>query len=60
MKSYYTIEDLFASAWQDAIYAVGEVLGKSPFYIMRDWVEIEEVARKLGVRFNENGEIIRG
>lgn len=57
MKTY-SIEDLYATAWQDAIYAVGEVLGKSRFYIMRDWVEIEEVARKLNVRFNADGEIV--
>ena len=58
MKDYYTIEELHAEAWQDAIYAVGEAIGKSPFYIMRDCFEIEEVARKLKIRFNENGEII--
>lgn len=59
MKNSYTIEELYGEAWTDAIYAVGEVIGKRPFYIMRDWEDIEEVAVKLGVRFNENGEIVK-
>ena len=55
----YTIEELCGQAWNDAIQYVGEALGLSPLDSIRKWPDIEDVAIKLGVKFNENGEIIR-
>ena len=59
MKNSYTIEELYGEAWNDAIQYVGEALGLSPLDCIRKWPDIEDVAIKLGVKFNENGEIIR-
>lgn len=59
----FTINDLYASAWESAIDEVASVLnGKIDglhLFRTRDWVVIEQVAESLNIRFTVNGEIIR-
>lgn len=58
----YTIESdaICASAWDNAIEnvakCVNEVLGLN--ISTREWQKLEELANKLNIRFDENGEIV--
>lgn len=59
MKNTYAIDELYGEAWNSAIEYVGRVIGMDALDIMRKWTDIEDIAVKLGVRFDANGEIIR-
>ena len=55
----YTIEQLYGAAWEAAIGNVGEAIGMTRFdAVCRKWVDVEDTARRLKVRFDLNGEII--
>lgn len=63
MKTY-TMNDwqIQGSAYNEALKEVAEVINEAMgtnFFYRRDWVALEEVATRLGVRFNEDGEIVR-
>lgn len=53
MKTY-SINDLYAGAWQTAIAAVAAVLGLSAD---NDWRTVEDIAQRLNIRFDINGVI---
>lgn len=58
----FTIDDMYAGAWNEAIEEIvniiNEELGQEVCSI-QEWTPIENIASRLGVRFNENGEILR-
>ena len=55
----YTIGMLHGYAWECAIVNVGKILGKADREsAMNSWYKICGIAAKLGVKFDENGEII--
>lgn len=54
----FTINDLYASAWQNAVTTVAKILGRSTDKEAW-WIEIEDLCETLGLRFDENGNIIR-
>lgn len=61
MKTY-DITELYGEPWTTAIISVidafNSTMGALYFY-SRDMWAVEELAHKLGIRFNGNGEIIR-
>jgi hypothetical protein len=55
------IDDLYASAWQEAIENVAKVINKrlhTNYSLREDWMILEEIAMDFGIRFDENGGII--
>ena len=59
MEKTYTIEMLCGYAWECAIVNVGKVIGKAnEKSALNSWNEISEIASKLGVKFDANGEIV--
>lgn len=49
-------------AYNEAIREVAEVLNEelgTNLFCARDWARLEAIALKLGVTFNENGEIVK-
>lgn len=58
----YKIDELYASAWQHALDEVAEVVNMNTglkLFEARDWNALENIALKLGVDFDANGEIVR-
>lgn len=64
MKTY-TIEELYGREWQEAIINVGEIIDGDEFNPIGylgcggRWVEIEQMCKKLGIRFTDEGEIVK-
>lgn len=60
--SKHEIDDLIGTAYNDAIENVIAVInrkaGREVFFSPRDKFAIEDIAQALGVRFDENGEIV--
>ena len=58
----YEIEDLYAEAYNSAIInvisAMNDKMGTHYFYA-RDWAAVHELIAVLGIKFDENGEILR-
>lgn len=57
-----TIEFMFASAYENALTNVADEINKqmgTNFSYVRDWASLDIIAGKLGVRFDDNGEIIK-
>lgn len=54
----YTINEIYASAWENAIKNVGAVLHMNEKESMDKWSFVQEAATKLNIRFDLNGEII--
>ena len=53
------INDLCGMAWQSAVENVGKILGISYSEIWKDYgMRVAEIANKLHVTFDENGEIL--
>ena len=65
MRKAYDIEAMYASAWDAAIANVrneiNSVLWSADKKLDKElnWQDVEAICRVLGVRFDENGEIIR-
>lgn len=57
MKTTYSIGDLYGSAWQSAIENVSAAINLTGDAL--NWEFVELVALRLGVRFDENGEIVK-
>lgn len=58
----YKIDALYASAWQHALEEVAEIVNINTglkLFEARDWKALENIALKLGVDFDANGEIVR-
>lgn len=57
----YTIEDIYASAWEGAIEEVAKILNDEleTNFSLQDWAKLERVAERLNIKFDENGEIVR-
>ena len=61
----FTIDNdaICGEAYNEAIREVAEVLNEglgTNLFSARDWARLETIALKLGIMFNENGEIVRG
>lgn len=59
----YAIDDLYACAWENAISNVADVINiqlHTSYFRGRDWNILENIALKLKIRFDDNGEIIKG
>ena len=58
-RDRFTIEDLYASAWESAIKEVAELLEMDPMGAIRNkWDYIERVASNLKLKFNVDGELV--
>ena len=58
----YKIDELYASAWQHALEEVAGIVNANTgleLFEARDWNALENIALKLGVDFDANGEIVR-
>lgn len=58
----YKIDELYGDNWINAIVEVLYLLNRgrdNKLFYMRDKFFVEEMAQKLGVRFTENGNIVR-
>ena len=56
------INELFGEAYKEAIIQVIEVLNNelgTNFFYARDWARIDTIALRLGITFDENGEIVK-
>lgn len=51
------IMELTGYAWECAIVNVGEILGKDRKTSLSEFAEIENIAFKLRVKFDDNGDI---
>ena len=59
MMNTYTIGMLNGYAWECAIANVGKIIGKTDRKAaLNSWYKICEICSKLGVKFDENGEIV--
>lgn len=59
MMNAYTIGMLHGYAWECAIANVGKIIGKADRKAaLNSWYKICEICSKLGVKFDENGEIV--
>ena len=59
MKKTYTIGMLHGYAWECAIANVGKAIGKADRKAaLNSWYMICGACTKLGVKFDENGEIV--
>lgn len=54
----YTIGQLHGYEWERAIINVGAILGQDEKSSLNGWYRICGICRKLGVRFDENGNVI--
>lgn len=59
MKKTFVLAELYGEAWNRAIENVGKVLGRSEKESKNSWYFISNVASKLGVRFDCNGNIVK-
>lgn len=62
MKRTFTIDELYASAYVSAIGNVISVLNstmKTKYFFFRDCVAVEIMAMRLGIKFDEDGEIVK-
>jgi len=60
MKTY-KIEDLYAYAYESAIENVATIVNLTlgtHYFFARDWAKLEQLADKLGIDFDENGELV--
>jgi len=57
-KKRYTIDDLRAMAWETAVISAGRKLGMDEHYALCQWVYVTATARKMGMRFDINGELL--
>ena len=55
----YTIDDLYANAWINAIKQLAERINKRDGRSLTtaDWSELENIATCEGITFTENGDI---
>ena len=61
MKDTYTIGMLSGYAWECAIANVGKIIGKENRKdALNSWYKICEICSNLGVKFDENGEVVIG
>lgn len=54
MTMTYRINEIYGEAWLHAIVSVGEELGMRP----SSWAKIMQLAERLNVRFDCNGNIV--
>lgn len=52
------INDLCAYAWECAVVNTGKLLGMDQHYAVCQWVYVTAMADKLGLVFDQNGNII--
>lgn len=54
----FAIDEIYASAWENAIKNVGKLLYKDERESMHDWSFVQDIATKLNIRFDLNGNIV--
>lgn len=57
-----TINDLYATAWQDAIKNVAMMINRrlgTNYDLKNDWDALERLATDFDIRFDENGNIVK-
>lgn len=60
-KVTYSINELFASSWEQAIDNVIEIMSKTSFRILsrrNDWAQAQSYALEKNIRFDVNGNIV--
>lgn len=58
----YSIEHMYASAYEEAITQVADILNSTlgtNYTYIEDWAVLDMLAEQLGVQFDENGNIIK-
>lgn len=57
MKTY-SINELCAMAWENAIVNTGKLLEFEKYYAICQWSYIQAMAQKMQIEFDENGNIM--
>ena len=60
----YKINELHGESYNEALRNIADIINShiSPLqkkFVARDYVALEDIAKRFGIKFDENGEIIR-